>query len=371
MNDAYCSMIHGGLWLDLASTSATAGHCCLRNTNFKIDHTKDFWNYRQFEFLRMFNQQDKWSYGCNGCKRLEQSGLASFRTGMNSGLEIYNQYNLPGPLRIDFKFDLSCNLACRTCGPHSSTFWQKHLKDHSDWQQPINSAASAEFAISVLEKLDLSNLRQFIFCGGETLLGQKYWQIVEWLVEHVPHAKEKLIVGFQTNGTQPIADRNLALIEKLHLVKLNISLDGVGNKFEYLRWPALWSQVTTNILDIKEHVGSNVMFVIEETLSIFNLLYSSELDHWVNNNFTTNRDGDVVNHTKHLAYGKYSLNNCTQEYVDAVSETKYSHLIPSNWAEAPEKITEMIAEIKKFDQFRSQTFESTFPEVAEFYRRYL
>jgi hypothetical protein len=98
---------------------------------------------------------------------------------------------------------------------------------------------------------------------------------------------------FQTNGTQPIHPKNFETIEKFHLVKLHISLDGVGNRFEYLRWPANWRQVTDNILDLRKTLPGNVMFVIEETVSIFNLLYINELESWVKQNFTTNREGDV------------------------------------------------------------------------------
>jgi hypothetical protein len=89
----------------------------------------------------------------------------------------------------------------------------------------------------------------------------------------------------------------------------------MASKFEYLRWPASWSQVTDNILNIRETVPSNVMFLVEETISIFNLAYITELDTWVKQNFTTNREGDPVNHTRHMATGIFRLDNCSNEYV--------------------------------------------------------
>jgi hypothetical protein len=203
------------------------------------------------------------------------------------------------------------------------------------------------------------------------MLGQSYWNIANWLADHVPNAKRQLFVNFQTNGTQPIQDKNYKIIEKLHGVKMHISLDGVGERFEYLRWPAVWNQVADNILQIKETAPSNVMFLIEETISIFNLWYTNELSEWVQQNFKTNQEGDITNHTKHLAMGIFSLERCSQEYVSAMQQSNDRHLILSTWKENTQKINDMISEIKKFDQFRSQSFVKTFPEVAEFYRKFL
>jgi hypothetical protein len=112
------------------------------------------------------------------------------------------------------------------------------------------------------------------------------------------------------------------------------------------------------------------MFVIEETISIFNLAYLEETDRWVRENFSTNRDGDVVNHTRHLAHGHFSLVNCSQEYVDHMALTTAKNLINKNWQENAESISVMINEIKKFDLYRDQSFARTFPEVHEHYKRF-
>ena len=371
MTDTYCSMIHGGLQLDFKHSLPHAQHCCLRNTEFQIDIAENFWSNNKFIPLREKNKTNIWDLGCSNCQQLEAAGHASMRTGMNDGLGISGKTELSGPARIDLMFDISCNLACRTCGTHSSTFWQKNLKEHDLWPHPIFSPRHSNEVIHSLQQLDLSNLRQVVFCGGETMLGQSYWDVAAWLASNVPNAQQQLTVCFQTNGTQSISAKNINTIEKLHLVKLHISLDGVGEKFEYLRWPAEWNQVTDNILQIKQTAPSNVMFLIEETVSIFNLLYTDELSQWVQQNFAANREGDIVNHTKHLAIGEFSLLNCSTEYVTAVKKKNSQSLIPFNWKENPTAIHNMFNSIKKIDQFRNQSFAHVFPELAEFYARFL
>ena len=371
MSDLYCSMIHGGLNLDLKLQSQIrVQHCCLRNDLWSVKDAKNIWHNQNYIPLRAINLENKWANGCANCENLEKSGMYSFRDGMNDGLGIFKQQDLSGPARIDLMFDISCNLACRTCGTWSSTFWQKHLKQHGEWNQPIFTPRNKQDVIECLKNLDLSNLRQVVFCGGETLMGQEYWHVAEWLGDNVPNAKENLMICFQTNGTQPISEKQFGIIEKLSLVKLHISIDGLQQRFEYLRWPAQWNQVVDNILNIRQRCPTNVMFVIEETISIFNLAYLEETDQWVKENFSTNRDGDVVNHTRHLAQGRFSLANCSQEYVDHVSMTSARNLINCDWQENVESISVMINEIKKFDLYRDQSFSKTFPEVHDHYRRF-
>jgi sulfatase maturation enzyme AslB (radical SAM superfamily) len=364
--NVWCAMIHGGLNLDFKKAVTQVGHCCLRPTHWALDR-HDTWNHPALGTLRKLNLTNQWDQNCGNCESLEKAGLVSFRQGMNQGLRVDSR----GPARLDLMFDISCNLACRTCGTHSSTYWQKHLKQHGLWPQSIFSPKKSQEVIEVLSTLDLTNLQQLVFCGGETLLGTSYWNIVEWLAKHVPTAKQHLTLCFQTNGTQPIPPQYHDLIEKFHLVRLHVSLDGVKEKFEYLRWPASWNQVTENILHLKETAPSNVMFLIEETVSIFNLCYGDALDAWVKQNFANNREGDPVDHTKHLASGVFSLANCSAEYVTAMAGKPQRQLIPSNWNEKPALIQNMIKEIKKADQLRGQCFEKTFPELAEFYQRFL
>ena len=133
------------------------------------------------------------------------------------------------------------------------------------------------------------------------------------------------------------------------------------------------------MFQLRDQLPVNVMFQIEETLSIFNLLYTNELEIWAQENFSVNRlgtnkqgtQGNVIHHGKHLATGTFSLLNLTIPYVDAVRKTKYANLISPNWQENPQQIRQMIREIEKFDSIRNQDWRKTFPEVAGFYSTYL
>jgi hypothetical protein len=151
-----------------------------------------------------------------------------------------------------------------------------------------------------------------------------------------------------------------------------ISIDGTHDRFDYLRWPADWNQVVDNILSLREKLPSNVMFCVQECTSNLNLFYFGEVEKWIRTHFDTNREGDRVDHATQLAWHSYlNVNTITQEYVDAIKDTTMFQFISSNWQENPVKIKEFIRETEKFDQIRGEDWKKTFPEVANFYSRYL
>jgi D-hexose-6-phosphate mutarotase len=100
--------------------------------------------------------------------------------------------------------------------------------------------------------------------------------------------------------------------------------------------------------------------------------YFNEVGDWVKQNFATNREGDQTDHSTQLASHSYlNVRNITQEYFDALAGTPMINAIGSNWQENPDTIAQFIKETEKFDKIRGQDWKKTFPEVAEFYCRYL
>lgn len=369
--NVYCPMIHGGLHINYKNNSGDLGinQCCLSTSPLMpIDNAK-VWHGQIFDSIRQINNKNQWSTDCWQCKQIENSGSKSFRQSM---IEHFGKrYNLSGPLRIDFLFDRSCNLACTICNPNSSTLWQQYSKKHNLPSIKIDNTSNVDQVIAVLKTLDLSNLEQVQFCGGETLMGTSYWKVAEVLAELVPDADKKLLVGFQTNGTQTIDPKYYKLFEKFKLVKLFISIDGIGEKFNYLRWPADWNQVSANIMHMRENLPVNVMFLIQETLSNFNLFYSDQVAAWIQTNFATNRLGDKIDHSQQLAIHDYlGIDVITEEYVSAISQKHIRNMLPLDWQENPEKIKKMLRETTIHDKIRNQDWRVVFPEITEYYSRY-
>ncbi len=365
-------MIHGGLHINYKDASGSLGvnHCCLSTAPVIPIDQKDIWDNKNFLSIREINDKNQWDANCWECKQIEAAGSKSFRKSM---LQHFGEKrNLTGPLRIDFLFDRSCNLACTICNPQASTFWQQYLKQNKFASPIIVNTSNVDKVIEVLKTLDLSNLEQVQFCGGETLMGTAYWKVADVLSKIVPHADKNLLVGFQTNGTQTVDKKYYEIIEKFHLVKFFISIDGINKRFNYLRWPGDWNQVSENILELRENLPFNVMFLVQETLSNFNLFYSDEVATWIANNFATNRVADKVEHSQQLViHDLLGIEVITEEYVAAINNRNIRNMLPGNWKENPDKIKQMLLETAKHDQARGQNWKTAFPEIVQYYSRYL
>lgn len=357
-------MIHGGLTLDftLYPNHVKYSFCCLSSDKFTS--LKPQWNDDSLVDARAINSGNQWLDGCKQCRDMETTGNRSYREWYNESYGIGKIY--PGPLRLDVTLSTSCNLACRTCGTASSSFWAKHLRDNHLAIDDQTYDTSWEKIKSTMDEFDLSVLDQIVLCGGETLLGNSLFQFLEYILERRPDGN--MTISFQTNGTQSIPGRYLELMSRFRLIKFNISMDGTRDKFEYLRWPAKWQQMTDNILQLRETVPVNVMFLVEQTLSIFNLLHKHDVPNWVTANFADNRLGDAVDYREHFAFGRFSLDHLSDRYVEALrADEKLSDFVPKNFISDPARISKMIATIEQFDKIRQQDWAETFPEIYGFY----
>ena len=364
-------MIHGGLNINLKNqtTQLAYNQCCLSTSNLNsIQNSQIPWNGNFLTQIRQKNLREEWLDECWQCKRQEQQGEKSFRLSMIE--KFGSNQKVSGPLRIDLLFDRNCNLACTTCGPHSSTMWTKHLVDNGVPAIVFNDVDTTATILKSLNSLDLSNLGMVQFCGGETLLGNNYWKAAQEISKLVPDPKN-IELGFQTNGTQTINNKWFDLISQFGQVKLMISIDGINDKFDYTRWPANWNQVADNLFDLREKLPSNVMFFVQETTSCLNLFYYGEVKSWVDKNFNANREGDLVDHTTQMAMHQYlHVENITQSYYDDIQRKNLGFFVGPSWKESPHKIKRLLTELDKLDNWRNLNWKKTFPEVAEFYKDY-
>lgn len=372
-DNIHCPMIHGGLQITLKQNSDLQfNQCCLSTTPLTVYNDNDLWSDKSLTELRIQNRNNIWDKGCWQCKTMEQAGNESFRTALIK--KFGNKVNLSGPQRIDLLFDRSCNLTCLYCGPESSTSWQKYNYDNNLPQSiKFENKTTKNKVFSIIENLNLENIEQIQFCGGETLLGNSYLDTAKYIGKLIPKkAKTNFEIAFQTNGTQPWRDEFYEIFDLFKLVKIVISLDCVGKRFEYSRWPASWNQVTDNILQIREKSPPNVMFIFQEVITNLSLFYYGENECWIRENFKDNRVTDPTTHGAQLVLSDYlDVNNITQEYYNEIKNTNLAHFLKPNWVEKPKEIQHFLTQIKIHDTIRKMDWKTAYPEVAKFYERYI
>jgi hypothetical protein len=153
-------------------------------------------------------------------------------------------------------------------------------------------------------------------------------------------------------------------------VRWYASLDGVGDRFEYLRWPYKWSKLSKFVTQALEQVPSNVMFGVEHTLSPLNVLYFDEFQDWFDKEFSQNKEGDRTDLDIHYASGNMALDKTTSEMRKHVvqlygSEHKISKLINQIPVTNP---VSMIQYLDQLTKWRGVDWATVFPEVAKYYK---
>lgn len=283
------------------SPNGSASPCCKYNLN-KTDsniegrtlyesNVKELFFQPAMEDIRKQFIEGIEPKACQVCWDEEATGLTSMRqhrfnlVKWNRHKEKYvGRFEDPQIVTLDFKFSSLCNLKCRICGPYCSSNWLKESLDTGDYHEHTIKIFSKyaerkfvnnEINFEIFNEI-LPNLHILEFYGGEPLMQPEHTRIMNILNSYPDIEKLNLELLYNTNGT--IYDESIIETwNKMGLVKLNISLDDIEDRFEYQRYPAKWNDVLNNIKLYKDHCNSNVKIHLYCTVSLYNIFYIADL----------------------------------------------------------------------------------------------
>ena len=380
MTNKYCADLQGGLWLqyNTANNNWFAKPCCLFQKSFQVNTSIDneFWKHPEIVQLRQQNLDgQELPLDCSVCTQSESNGNYSRRQSWNDRLG--TEWAHPDSvIEIDIQADFSCNLACNICGPQYSTLWRQIETD------PTRKIEIKKY--QVREKLDSTldivlsipthNLRQVHFQGGEPLMSLTHMQILEELGNRIDLSN--VSIWYHSNGTVKVNDNVLKFWEKFKLVEIYFSLDDMGQRMEYQRWPSNWNVIHNNMLWYRENAPNNVMFNVERTVGILNAYWIEELDQWHRDNFSISKVNDPININYHQCTGLYSLSAMSSKHQDAIlnriPESHWVHKHTKNLTPGgPKRIGAMLAHLKKYDLNKNPNWETVYPEFLQWYAEYL
>jgi MoaA/NifB/PqqE/SkfB family radical SAM enzyme len=125
------------------------------------------------------------------------------------------------------------------------------------------------------------------------------------------------MVSVHFNGTVLPRQSFLDHSRRLQNIRYVFSIDGVGKRFEYLRWPACWDQVVENVLWLFNNAPDNVEFGLNITISQLNRLYQDEIVNWANQTIPHNRQGKQT----HISYNRAG-DILNQKYLDNLDKKR-------------------------------------------------
>lgn len=215
---------------------------------------------------------------CRDCIEQEKNHITSMREIEIEQLEKYHpNYSIDdGFVKAQFIFDNTCNLKCIMCDSLYSSKWRQEYKDIygiDNKPSKISSRYIKEFFIK-----NASTLKRLEVSGGESFMGPIGLES-DFLDNVIDTGKSHEIeLYIETNGTIYPTDAVIEKLKKFKKIKLNISLDGVGTRNEYIRFPSVWEDHQKTLLALKSLVDStdNFDIGIMHTLTVFNILYIKE-----------------------------------------------------------------------------------------------
>jgi len=161
-------------------------------------------------------------------------------------------------------------------------------------------------------------------------------------------------------------DRTKAVWEKFHCIVFAVSVDGVDQQFDYIRWPLTWYKVSQNLYRIKQDKISNVMFRIEFTVNFLNAWYFNTVENWVKDHFAHNAFGDATDINLHLCEGHIFDPAFMPETLRQAVLKKYStqHKIHRLVQNLPVKQSKQFFHFADtWDQIRSNNWREAFAEI--------
>jgi MoaA/NifB/PqqE/SkfB family radical SAM enzyme len=265
----------------LASREDGAVKVCCRSHpigNIQEETLEQIWNNDTMQRIRYQVLNSERPTECAPCFNLEDQGVESLRQRHIKGeipearINLYPNTPLQEVMPFEFptmeiKLNNLCNLKCRMCNPTDSTSWNDWEQVEEFYDKEKNYIADNVRKLNLVRKpyLDkfednpnwwdsfeklLPYFRRVEFAGGEPLMDPQHFRILDMLKPY----GQQIEIKYATNGTTLGITKGRTIHEywpHFRSVAVNVSIDGIGDVYEYIRGNANFSEVVENIKTIQ------------------------------------------------------------------------------------------------------------------------
>lgn len=275
--------------------------------NFGRETPMSAWNNDYMKSVRTTMLSGNIPSSCSKCFLEESKGVSSKRvwetyTWMNDVdiEELIKQTEEDGTIPeklvyLDLRLGHTCQLKCVMCSPHDSSKWvtehkkvyplYKHpeLKRQMGWdQESFNNYwhENPDFWDEMYKQIP--NLKQVYFAGGEPLMIKEHKLFIEEIIRQ--GYQDKILLRYNSNGLL-VDDEIIELWSKFKKVKFGFSLDAVGDRNYYIRYPSDWNTIERNLRKL-DNTPDNIEVSLATAIQILNIKHFPDFIKWkVNSKF--------------------------------------------------------------------------------------
>lgn len=193
-------------------------------------------------------KQGHWPAECARCEEIERESPSSVRI---HALALDESEDHPDYLQVGGVLDNVCNAACQTCGPQCST----RIGALAEKTFPIVNNSSKYWS------LPQDRIRHLDINGGEPSYSKNYKKILANLPPNLKTLRLNTNCNIVLEELTEIADRGIE-------VTVTVSCDGIGDQFEFMRWPIPWETFYLNLMQYKT---MSVKLNLWTTVSVLNV----------------------------------------------------------------------------------------------------
>jgi hypothetical protein len=351
--------------------------CCWIQKKGNLNNPEELSNYRTW-----LSQINDWVPECEFCQEKEIRGIKSPRLKAEqypeSNLGVYPDTGPNDITSLELQIDSDCNSACLICGEYNSSTWQKYNVGKMDGKHIANRNIDLNTKLrtksrfkKLKETIQLDKINLLVFLGGEPLGTNLHKEMLQEIKK--VKSLNDISVRYVTNGSKIPDAETIQLWSELKNLRLVFSIDGIGEHFNYLRWPLQWNQVENNIKYFIDLKMPNMSFGISSAINPFNIFYYDKYIAWENEFFKNSRqpgDSELFFEKAFETNGVINTTCIPNQLADQVAN-KYSltepwlvkHMKPFNQMQ----YTKFVEYIKLHDEKRNLSWSTVFPEVSEYF----
>ena len=362
MQNKFCKSLSNAVSFRIPgdSNSLTFNPCCLYDQYLPF-HPVVFKKHRQ-DFITSDSEYLK---NCSKCKLKEKTHgydrtqRSNFNKQIPDGIgdDIY---------KLEIVLDTTCNAACIQCGPYQSSLWRNEQQKNDKNYKHLQPKSQIDSKIDLIkENIDIQKVKMWHFWGGEPLITDTHLKFIEDIDD-----LSDVTLDYTTNGSIFPDEYTLELWSKCKEVKIHLSTDGTGQRFDYCRWPLKWDKWAKIALRFKNETPSNMRFHINYCAMPFNAIYTLEIQEWIDVNFKTAQNGNPVKINIIRSEGTIDL-ACTpmslreDVWKQLGQENSVSRLLHELPIKEP---THMLEHLTYWDPIRKLDWRNTFPAAAKHFK---
>jgi len=354
--------------------------CCYADARFPVG---DINNPRaQSQQLKEWVTQGYRIRTCQRCYQDEDHQLVQRRRPADYSTET------PDFIRdVDIRISNLCNFKCRMCSEEYSSAIQAETVELygndailGTTQFSLNRPNSIERSnrFEQIKPYITKNLTSIYFAGGEPLITQEHYKILDWLID-IGHTE--LSISYNTNLSTLNYKGNSIFNywKQFKNIRVGASIDCCDAAAEYIRHGTIWTDIEQNIEKIQEHTPHVKLQFTSIASSIGSESLIKFQKQYINRGFDqTQMQVNVLTHPHFLSvaalpkHHKKRLSDIIQQHITNLGKSSLAYqwnvvLQYMNNYDYSYSLREFKKRMKVLDKHRNESFVETFPQFSDLY----